>query len=141
MLLIRVPWASGSFQAGSRWPWEEGVREGARGAGGRGASYSEPGALPVRDSIFTRTPGPRSEVRLTSPTPTLRFTHTHTKLSLTTTASSDPALKPFPLPKAGRERNYGKKNTQTKKTCSAGNSFIPPFLGVRAILLNFFHTK
>ena len=33
MPLTRVPLASGSFQVGSRWPSEEGTREGAGGAG------------------------------------------------------------------------------------------------------------
>lgn len=56
--LTRVPLASGSFQVGSRWPSQEGTREGAGGAGERGGGYFEQGALPVRGSIFTQTQAP-----------------------------------------------------------------------------------
>ena len=62
---------------------------------------------------------PRLQFRSSAP-----FSNTHSQIhtlteepSFTTTASIDPALRPFPLPKAGRGRNHG-KNNKTKKTHS-----------------------
>lgn len=77
-----------------------------------------------------------SEVQLPTQTRILRFTRSHTELSPITTAMSGSARRPFPLPQAGRGRNYGKIETKTKtkplwrEKWGAGGSFISPFLGV-----------